>query len=349
MVTRTVAGRTYDFSHAMGRGAASGMGFSSANALALAADNAVFVLNRGGEAVTAVPWNRTARGARVSIVQVGSQAGAEEFIDEFGRSGDADGEFIWPTGIALDSQDRVYVTDEWLNRVCVFDRAGNLLRQWGVPGSGDGELDGPSGIVCDPEDNLYIVDSRNHRVQQFSGDGQFIAKFGSPGSGPSQFNAPWGITRDADGCLYIADCKNHRVQKFTAAGDYLAQFGSYGSGRGELNHPSDVAVDADGDVYVCDWGNDRVQAYDAAGKFFTSFVGDARQLTTWSQMIVQTNPEAMKRRREVKDFQAEWKLRMPRGVAFDQANNRLLILDTQRSRIQIYNKLNGYASPARNL
>ena len=349
MVTRVVAGRAYDFSHAMGRGAASGMGFSSANALTLAADNAVFVLNRGGEAVTAVPWNRTARGTRVSIVNVGSAAGAEEFLGEFGRSGDGDGEFIWPAGIALDAQDRVYVTDEWLNRVCVFDRAGNLLRQWGQPGSGPGEMDGPCGIVIDPADNLYIVDSRNHRIQSFTAEGQFIGQFGSPGSSEGQFNTPWGLAQDAAGCLYVADCKNHRVQKFSAEGRYLAQFGSYGMGRGELNHPSDVAVDADGDVYVCDWGNDRVQAYDAAGNFFTSFVGDARQLTAWSQMIVQTNPEAMKRRREVKNFQAEWKLRMPRGVAFDQANNRLLILDTQRSRIQIYNKLNGYTSPARNL
>ena len=66
-------------------------------------------------------------------------------------------------------------------------------------------------------------------------------------------------------------------------------------------------------------------------------------------MIVQTNPEAMKRRREVKDFRAEWRLRMPRAVAFDAPNNRLLILDTQRSRIQIYKKLQGYATPARNL
>ena len=349
MVTRVVAGRAYDFSHAMGRGAASGMGFSSANALALAADNAVFVLNRGGEAVTAVPWNRTARGARVSIVQVGNTAGAEQFLDEFGRSGDADGEFIWPAGITLDAQDQVYITDEWLNRICIFDRAGNLLQQWGQPGSAAGELDGPSGIICAPDGSLYIVDSRNHRVQQFTPDGLYLAQFGSPGSANGQFNAPWGLAQDADRCLYIADCNNHRVQKFTPDGQYLTQFGSYGHGRGELNHPSDVAVDADGDVYVCDWGNDRVQAYDAAGKFFTSFVGDARQLTAWSQMIVQTNPEAVKRRREVKNFQAEWKLRMPRAVAFDHANNRLLILDTQRSRIQIYNKLPNYASPARNL
>ena len=35
MVTRVVAGRTYDFSHAMGRGAVAGMGFNYGNAMAL--------------------------------------------------------------------------------------------------------------------------------------------------------------------------------------------------------------------------------------------------------------------------------------------------------------------------
>ena len=349
MVTQVVAGRAYEFSHAMGRGAASGMGFNSPNALALGSDNMVYVLNRGGEAVTAVAWNRTARGSRVGKFDLGRQAGEEEFLMEFGRSGNGPGEFVWAAGLALDSQDNAYVTDEWLNRVQVFDRAGNLLKEWGVVGSGEGEFDGPSGIVCDREGNLYIVDSRNHRVQKFTADGQFLAKFGGPGTGDGQFNSPWGITLDRDGFLYVVDHKNHRVQKFTANGEYLAQFGSFGSGRGQLNHPTDVTVDPDGDVYICDWVNNRVQAFDASGKFFTSFIGDARQLTKWSQMVVQTNPEAVKRRREVKNFQMEWRLAMPLGIAFDAENKRLLILDTQRSRIQIYNKLNGYSTPAKNL
>ena len=348
MVTRVVAGRTYDFSHAMGRGGV-GAGFNSGNALAFSSDNLVYVLSRGGEAVTAVPWHRTARGARVTKFDVGLQSGDEEFIKEFGENGNGRGQLIWPAGLALDAADNIYVSDEWMNRINVYDAEGNLLRDWGTVGSGPGEFDGPSGLAFDADENLYVVDSRNHRVQKFNKEGQFLAKFGGPGAGPVEFNSPWGITLDGEGYLYIVDHKNHRVQKLTAEGEFVAQFGSYGTGRGELNHPSDVAVDPEGDVYVCDWGNDRVQAYDAAGKFFTSFIGDARQLTVWSDMIVRTNPEAVKRRREVKDFRAEWLLRMPRAVAFDAPNNRLLILDTQRSRIQIYNKVRDYASPARNL
>jgi DNA-binding beta-propeller fold protein YncE len=38
---------------------------------------------------------------------------------------------IWPAGIALD-RDNVYVTDEWLNRVSIFNKDGAFLRDWGT-------------------------------------------------------------------------------------------------------------------------------------------------------------------------------------------------------------------------
>ena len=347
MVTQLVAGRVYDFSHAIGRGGSGG--FASGNAMVLGSGDEVYVLSRGGEFVTGVPWNRTGRGVRVGKFTVGREAGDEEFVYEYGDNGEAPGEFIWPAGIALDRQENTYVTDEWLNRVSVFSNDGTLLRTWGTSGDGVGEFDGPSGMVIDSEDNLYIVDSRNHRVQKYTLEGQILSTWGSYGSGEGQLDSPWGITIDQDGLVYVVDHKNHRVQKFTPEGQFVAQFGRYGTGRGELNHPSDVTVDPDGDVYVCDWGNSRVQVFGADGKFITSFIGDARELTKWSQMIVQTNPEAMKRRREIRDPQVEWRLAMPRAVTFDPVKSRLLILDTQRSRIQIYNKLKEYVGPARNL
>ena len=204
-------------------------------------------------------------------------------------------------------------------------------------------------MVFDQEDNVYIVDSRNHRIQKFTRGGVFLAKWGTLGKDDGQLNTPWGITIDHEGCVYVADHKNHRAQKFTAEGEFIAKFGSYGSGRGQLNRPSDVAVDPDGDVYVCDWGNNRVQLFDPSGRFVTSFRGDAQELTKWSKMIVDVNPESLKRRREVRSMEPEWRLAMPRAVTFDARKGRLMIADTQRNRIQIYNKPKDYAEPQRNL
>ena len=163
-------------------------------------------------------------GKRITICTVD-----EDYVGEFARGvhtageteeNENDGSLIWPTSVAIDSKGNVYVADEWLNRISMFDADGEWLGKWGTKGTGDGELDGPSGMAFDADDNLYIVDSKNNRVQKFTGDGQFVAKFGSTGSGDGELNLPWGISIDKDGNVFIADWGNDRIQKFTADGQY---------------------------------------------------------------------------------------------------------------------------------
>jgi DNA-binding beta-propeller fold protein YncE len=309
----------------------------------------VYVLNRGAEQIKDVPWNRSYVGTRVGKFTIGPVAGDEEFVADIGRPGDGPGQFIWPAGIALDSHGNVYVTDEWLNHVAIFDPEGSFLCEWGTTGSDDGQFNGPSGIAIDPQDVLYVVDGRNHRVQKFTPEGRFLSAWGGLGSAPGQFNAPWGISLDQQGNVYVADHKNHRVQKFTPEGEFLLSFGSYGSGKGQLHRPSDVAVDPEGDVYVCDWANHRVQIFDAEGKAITSLRGDAQELSKWAKMSLETNPGAMRRRREVRNFEQEWRFAFPTAVVFDAHYGRLIVCDTQRNRLQIYNKLKDYQPAARTI
>ena len=93
----------------------------------------------------------------------------------------------------------------------------------------------------------------------------------------------------------------------------------------------------------------RVQIFDAEGQFLTSLVGDAQQLSKWAQMTVDANADYIKRRREVPSTEPEWTFAQPTAVEFDAANSRLLVADTQRSRIQIYDKQSGYVVPQLNL
>ena len=60
MLTETVAGRTYDYSHSVGRGSQTGMGFSNPVAAAIGKDDVLFVVNRGSEGISNVAWNRVA-------------------------------------------------------------------------------------------------------------------------------------------------------------------------------------------------------------------------------------------------------------------------------------------------
>lgn len=338
MLTTVIAGRVFDFSHAVGRNAAAGKGFSQPSSIALAPKGVAYVVSRG---------NETNFGSRVTKVFIG-KPGEEDVLAEFGYYGTDDGQLQWPNSVALDKQGHAYVSDEWLNRIVVFDSNGKFLRHWGTSGSGKGELNGPAGLAFDKNDNLYVVDSRNHRVQVFSKDGKVMASLGSEGNGPGQFNTPWGICIDAHGAVYIADWKNNRVQKCDENGHVLMQFGP-GSGDHALNHPCDVAVDADGDVYVCDWANHKVRVYDPEGDLLASLVGDAQVLAKWAQESIDANPDMAKMRRRVKSLEQEWRFCYPTAVAFDTETSRLLVADGQRGRLQIYDKVSNYLEPQFNL
>jgi len=100
---------------------------------------------------------------------------------------------------------------------------------------------------------------------------------------------------------------------------------------------------------VCDWSNDRVQVFAADGRFITSLQGDARELSYWASMTVEANPDAVRRRREVRDPSVEWRLNMPTDLLFDPVGRRIIIADAQRQRIQIYNKLDDYTVPSRTI
>ena len=313
----------YRYDRTLGRGEFSGSGFRSAMDMALGPEGRIYVVNRG--------WEHRPDSTRVTMMTFD-----EDYLGQFGECGTADGLFTWPTSIALDSGGNVYVSDELLNRISIFDKDGAFLAKWGVEGAGDGELDRPAGIRLDKDDNLYVVDSRNHRVQKFTKDGKFLAKWGENGAGDGQFNLPWGLTIDSNGDVYVADWRNDRVQKFTADGQFLAKFGTSGSRAGEFNRPAAVAVDGDGDIYVADWFNDRVQALTPEGRHITTFTGDG-ELSKWGQDKLASSPDMLHQlslMRDLTPFKSIWR---PRSVEID-SEGRILILDGNRARIQVYCK-----------
>jgi DNA-binding beta-propeller fold protein YncE len=354
MLTQIAAGRVYDYSHSVGRGAQSGMGFSQPVAAALGPSGVLYVVNRGSEGISNVPWYRSGYGARVSQLTIGDDPGDEEFIGEFGKYGKENGEFIWGSGVAVDRQENIYVSDEWLNQVTIYDRQGNFLKKWSTLEKDDGRPHGAADLALDADENVYITDGRSNEVRKFTREGRFLASWGESGDGNGQFNSPWGITVDSAGYVYVADHLNHRVQKFTADGQWVAQIGHPGTGRGGLHLPTDVAVDPDGDVYVCDWSDNgyhpgRVHVFDSDGRFLTVFVGDAQQLSKWAQMTVEANADYLKRRREVPTTEPEWRFAVPTGLTFDAKKGRLIVVDNQRSRLQVYNKVKEYMVPQMNL
>jgi hypothetical protein len=50
---------------------------------------------------------------------------------EFGSDGKGDGQFTSPTAITHGPDDRVYLADEELNRITVYDPEGEFISYWG--------------------------------------------------------------------------------------------------------------------------------------------------------------------------------------------------------------------------
>jgi len=133
-----------------------------------------------------------------------------------GGVGDAgDGEFSYPTGIALDSSANVYVVDSGNDRIQKFDSNGNFLLKWGIKGYDDGQFDHPAGISIDSSDNVYVADAG--KIQKFDSEGNFITKWGTIGNGDGQINSALGISIDSSDLVYVVDTNNNRIQVFAPA------------------------------------------------------------------------------------------------------------------------------------
>lgn len=339
MLTTVIAGRVYDFSHVVGRNAAAGDGFSYPCSIAIGAEGVLYVVSRG---------NENNFGSRVTKLTIG-EPGEEKVLTEFCKYGTNPGQALWPNSVALDKEGRAYVSDDWLNRISVFDADGTFIEQWGTSGSAPGQLDGPAGLAFDSEDNLYVVDSRNHRVQVFSKQGHLMGGCGSKGSAPGQFDTPWGIHIDEHDAIYVADWKNNRVQKLDKAGHCHLQFGQGGNGPRDLNHPTDIATDSEGDVYVTDWANHKLRVYRPDGDLITSLVGDAQTMSKWGQLSINANPDMAKMRRRAPSLEPEWRFCYPTAVAYDHDRDLIIVVDCQRGRLQIYKKDKNYSVPQANL
>jgi len=136
------------------------------------------------------------------------------WITNFGRRGEGDGEFNFPTNIFLDNKNKVYVTDTMNFRVQVFDENGKFLFKFGQVGDAPGYFSRPKGIAVDSQGNIFVVDALRETVEVYNNNGQYLGFLGGKGKNPGQFSLPTGIYIDNEDKIYVADSFNQRVQIF---------------------------------------------------------------------------------------------------------------------------------------
>ena len=178
------------------------------------------------------------------------------------------------SGLAVDSQDRVYVVDREPNpAIVVFDRDGHFLTSWG-----EEIFPLPHAIWIDAEDRLYIADCADHTVRICTTDGEVLKTLGTPGEvgAPGEpFNQPTRAAVAPSGEIYVSDgYGQHQVHRFSADGTLLQTWGKQGSAPGQFTLPHSIFVSQDGRVWVADReANNRIQIFDAEGRFLDQWWG----------------------------------------------------------------------------
>ena len=171
------------------------------------------------------------------------------------------GMFVFPHGIAIDSDDNVWVTDGRAedgkgHQVIKFSPDGEILMRLGtagVAGEGPDTLNGPSDVAIAPNGDIFVGDGHdagtNARVVKYSSDGTFIKAWGRKGEAPGEFATPHSLAFDTRGRLFVGDRENNRIQIFDQEGAFLEEWQQFG-------RPSGMWIDRDDVIYVADSQSD---------------------------------------------------------------------------------------------
>lgn len=205
---------------------------------------------------------------------VSTLAGSTEgFADGSGTTA----QFTFPTGIAIDTDGTLYVTDTGNHKIRKITPQGVVST---LAGSSSGFADGqgsvaqfnrPYGIAIDTDNNLYIADSYNHKIRKITPEGVVSTLTGNTegfadGTGTmAKFSYPLGITIDIDSNLYVTDYENHKIRKITPQGVVSTIAGStlgFADGIGtiaQFSFPLGITIDTDSNLYVADTENHKIR------------------------------------------------------------------------------------------
>jgi DNA-binding beta-propeller fold protein YncE len=171
-------------------------------------------------------------------------------------------------GLAVDDDDRLFVTDIKLHHVLVFNAKHEQEASFGAE-----QLVSPAGIAIDSSNRfVYVVDTQADQVVVFDADNYtLLRRIGTGGkkhslTSPGDFSLPTHVAVDKEGNVYVTDTLNNRVEIFDADGGFISEFGKAGDGPGHFARPKGIAIDCDGHIWVTDEIQSRVQVFGKEGR-----------------------------------------------------------------------------------
>lgn len=160
-----------------------------------------------------------------------------EYLYSFGMKGYFPGMSFTTRGMAVNSDDRLYLGDVELSRITVYDRSGEYLFHFGEEGAGTGELNGFTDFSIDKNNDIFVA-SYFGPCHKFDAYGRYLFSFAYPDP-PSGITHITDIAADSRGNVYVAvrgkrnrddsydavkDADGNRVDiiKYNNHGDFIA-------------------------------------------------------------------------------------------------------------------------------
>jgi sugar lactone lactonase YvrE len=221
-------------------------------------------LNHVIRKVTASGVVSTLNAASARIVEY--HPGAVEYVGDYADGVIASAKFNEPSGLAIDAEGNLYVSDRGNQRIRYIDfttgtvstvAGGGNYGEQGIYVEGDyvdgaagaSRLNAPEGLAIAPDGSLIVADSLNHVIRLIK-DGQVTTLAGVPTefgvtngvTGFAQFNHPTDVSVLADGRLVIVDEYGNKVrvlQKYATPASLPTDKGIIVLHNGKLV-PSDV-------------------------------------------------------------------------------------------------------------
>lgn len=268
--------------------------------------------------VARVRWMDYFAGAKIEYSQQGTAKPKASWMDRLaGEQSDTEKvnsktfpfQMIGPYGIAFDSKGQVYVADQRVGAIFIFNTEthdAQLIRN-GM----EAHFGWLNGLAIDDDDRVFVADGKLHHVLILN------AKHEVEDQISDGLVDPVGLALDTTNrFLYVVDTQQDQVLVYDADSlKLLRRMGTGGKNHflttpGDFAAPQGVAVDADGNVYVTDTLNNRVEIFDADGNFISAFGKNG------------DGPGSFAR---------------PKGIALD-SDGHIWVADEMQDRLQVFDK-----------